>query len=88
MKLDKDQIDQLKKLISYKGYPEVDVQYEILDHVACKVEELIASNPKLSIGDAFQKAHATFGIFGFSALEESYKKMIEKRDFEYTIGQS
>lgn len=83
MKLTKDQIEQLKKLISYKGYPEVDVQYEILDHVACKVEELIEENPKLSLPDAFQKVHASFGIFGFSELEESYKKMIEKRLWGY-----
>ncbi|MBW3469933.1 hypothetical protein [Arthrospiribacter ruber] len=83
MKLTKDQIEQLKKLISYKGYPEIDVQYEILDHVACKVEELMENNPELSIPDAFQKVHASFGIFGFSDLEESYKKMIEKRLLGY-----
>lgn len=34
MKLTKTQIEQLKTLISKKGYPEIDVQYEILDHVA------------------------------------------------------
>jgi hypothetical protein len=83
MKLTKDQIKQLKKLISYKGYPEIDVQYEILDHVACKVEELMEQNPKMSLPDAFQKVHASFGIFGFSELEESYKKMIQKRLWSY-----
>lgn len=83
MKLTKAEIEQLKKLISYKGYPEIDVQYEILDHVACKVEELMESNPKLTLPDAFQKVHASFGIFGFSTLEESYKKMIEKRLWGY-----
>lgn len=79
MKLDKDQIDQLKKLISYKGYPQVDVQYEILDHVACKVEVLMEENPKLSLPDAFRKVHASFGVFGFAGLEDSYKGLIEKR---------
>ncbi|EKB49653.1 hypothetical protein [Cecembia lonarensis] len=83
MKLNKAQIEQLKKLISYKGYPEIDVQYEILDHVACKVEVLMEENPKLSLPDAFQKVHASFGVFGFSTLEESYKKMIEKRLWGY-----
>lgn len=83
MKLTKDQIEQLKKLISYKGYPQIDVQYEILDHVACNVEDLMEENPKLSLPDAFQKVHASFGIFGFSELEESYKKMIEKRLWSY-----
>jgi hypothetical protein len=83
MKLSKAQIEQLKKLISYKGYPEIDVQYEILDHVACKVEEMMDENPNLSLPDAFQKVHASFGIFGFSELEESYKKMIQKRLWGY-----
>lgn len=79
MKLNKPQIEQLKSLISKKGYPEIDVQYEILDHVACKVETMLDENPKLYIEEAFQKVHASFGIFGFSGLEESYKKLIETR---------
>jgi hypothetical protein len=83
MKLSKEQIQQLKKLISYKGYPEIDVQFEILDHVASKIEVLVEENPKLSLPDAFQKVHASFGIFGFSELEESYKKMIQKRLWRY-----
>jgi len=79
MILKKDQITQLKKLISYKGYPQVDVQYEILDHVACRVEELMNQNSKLSLDEAFAKVHGEFGIFGFSELEESYKKAIQKK---------
>ena len=83
MKLNQTQIEQLEKLISYKGYTEIDVQYEILDHVACEMEKLMEENPKLSLDDAFRKVHASFGIFGFSTLEESYKKMIEKRVWGY-----
>ncbi|MFC3878855.1 hypothetical protein ACFOSV_01640 [Algoriphagus namhaensis] len=79
MKLSSFQITQLKKLISYKGYPEIDVQYEILDHVACKVEKLLEQNPSLALDDAFRKVHSEFGIFGFSDLADSYRKSIEKR---------
>ncbi|MDG1278580.1 MAG: hypothetical protein P8O16_14955 [Algoriphagus sp.] len=79
MKLTTDQITTLKKLISYKGYPEIDLQYEILDHVACKVEVMLEENPKLSLDDAFRKVHSEFGIFGFSDLAESYTKSIERR---------
>lgn len=79
MRLSENQIEQLKILISKKGYPEIDVQYEILDHVACKAEVMLAENPNLKIEEAFQKVHASFGIFGFAELEESYKKLIEKR---------
>lgn len=63
MKLTKDQINQIKSMISKKGYPEIDVQYEILDHVACKIEKLQETNPSISIETAFQKVHAEFGIF-------------------------
>ncbi|SFT95604.1 hypothetical protein SAMN04489724_2951 [Algoriphagus locisalis] len=79
MKLSPPQIDTLKKLISYKGYPEIDLQYEILDHVACKVEVLLEEKPTMSLDDAFRKVHSEFGIFGFSDLAESYTKSIEKR---------
>jgi hypothetical protein len=79
MKLSPDQITTLKKLISYKGYPEIDLQYEILDHVACKVEVHMEKDPKMALDDAFRKVHSEFGIFGFSSLEESYKKAIRKR---------
>ena len=79
MKLSPSQIDTLKKLISYKGYPEIDLQYEILDHVACKVEVLLEEKPEMALDDAFRKAHSEFGIFGFSDLAESYTKSIERR---------
>jgi len=79
MKLSPSQITVLKKLISYKGYPEIDLQYEILDHVACKVEVLLEEKPTLSLDDAFRKVHGEFGIFGFSDLAESYIKSIERR---------
>ncbi|UZD22476.1 hypothetical protein PBT90_03415 [Algoriphagus halophytocola] len=79
MKLSPSQINTLKKLISYKGYPEIDLQYEILDHVACKVEVLLEEKPTMSLDDAFRKVHSEFGIFGFSDLAESYTKSIEKR---------
>ncbi len=79
MKLSPSQITTLKKLISYKGYSEIDLQYEILDHVACKVEVLLEEKPTLSLDDAFRKVHGEFGIFGFSDLAESYTKNIEKR---------
>ncbi|WP_339757641.1 hypothetical protein [Algoriphagus aquimarinus] len=79
MKLSPSQIDTLKKLISYKGYPEIDLQYEILDHVACKVEVLLEEKHAMALDDAFRKVHGEFGIFGFSDLAESYTKSIEKR---------
>jgi hypothetical protein len=84
MTLTKEQIEIIKGLISKKGYQEIDVQYEILDHVACKIEDMIQENPQLSIEDAFSKVHASFGIFGFLELEESYIKAIYTKSNQYT----
>lgn len=86
MKLSKEQIEQVKKMISRKGYPFIDVQYEILDHVACRIEELMAHDSKLSLEAAFAKVHASFGIFGFSSLEESYEKSIQQKATKFTMG--
>lgn len=79
MNLSPDQITALKKLIAFKGYDEIDVQYEILDHVACRIEVLMEKNPKLSLEDAFRKTHSEFGIFGFADLADSYRESIRKK---------
>ncbi len=79
MKLSHDQVSTLKKLISYKGYEEIDVQYEILDHVACRIEVLLDENPKLTLDEAFRKSHSEFGVFGFADLADSYRENIRKR---------
>lgn len=79
MNLSPDQIATLKKLISAKGYEEIDVQYEILDHVACRIEVLMTDNPKLTLEDAFRKTHSEFGIFGFADLADSYRESIRKK---------
>jgi hypothetical protein len=79
MKLSSDQITALKKLISFKGYDEIDVQYEILDHVACRVEVLMEENHKLTLDHAFRKVHSEFGIFGFSELADSYRESIQNK---------
>lgn len=85
MKLSKEQISQLKGLISKKGYPQVDVQYEILDHVACKIEAILDKHPEMSLTTAFQKVHTSFGIFGFSELESSYQKAIQMKTAKFTL---
>jgi hypothetical protein len=79
MNLSLDQISTIKKLISFKGYEEIDVQYEILDHLACRIEVLMDENPKLTLEDAFRKAHSEFGIFGFADLADSYRESIRNK---------
>ena len=70
-KLDKTQIDYIKSYILKKGVRYVDVQMEILDHVASAVEERMSVNETLTLDEALKEVHQSFGIFGFSSLEDA-----------------
>ncbi len=76
MKLSKEDIQIIKSLIAKRGFTHVDVQYEILDHVACKIEALREENPNISIEEAFKQVQF---YLGFSVLEDSYMALIQKR---------
>ena len=39
MNLNKEQLHQIKEFIAQRGFKDVDVQMEILDHVASSVED-------------------------------------------------
>lgn len=85
MKLNKVQIEQLRNLISYKGQVYIDVQYEILDHLACKIETLWEKEPNLSVDEAFRKVFRSFGYKGFNEMEASYQKMIRQKHRQYFL---
>ncbi|MFY0592401.1 hypothetical protein [Roseivirga sp.] len=70
MSLTPDQIDQIKKFINSRGFTQIEVEMEILDHVAAAVEDKLEQNPKTSIQKAIQEVHASFGIFGFSTIQD------------------
>ncbi|MDN4164328.1 hypothetical protein QWY31_02380 [Cytophagales bacterium LB-30] len=79
MKLTKEQIAEIKGWISKKGFTEIDLQYEILDHMVCAMEELLEKKPSLTLREAFDQVHAGFGIFGFLSVEESMQKNLSRQ---------
>lgn len=78
-KLNKEELAQVKSWIAKKGYSYLDVQYEILDHVATAIEQKRAVNPELNLEKAFTEVHRSFGIFGFSEMEQSFSSALERR---------
>lgn len=80
-KLNKEQLKTLTQFIRKRGYPELDLQLEILDHFASKVEEILAKEPRLELSKAMQKAHASFGVMGFSTIADSYMRWNDKSLF-------
>lgn len=79
MKLTAEQLDYIRSFISKRGFTALDLQMEIIDHVACRVEELRSKNPTLGFEEAVAQTHREFGIFGFSTLEEAMMKSLTQK---------
>jgi len=85
MTLTPDQITQIKAFISKRGFTYPDVQLEIIDHVASRVEELMTENSTLTLDKAISITHGEFGIMGFSVFEDSMIQNLQKKFFRLFI---
>jgi hypothetical protein len=74
MKLTTEQLTEIKAFIKNKGYPEPDLLLEMLDHVACMVEEKMKASPDLSFDSALKNTYSDFGFWGFSKLADGLIK--------------
>ncbi|WP_428223828.1 hypothetical protein [Flavobacterium sp.] len=84
MKVTASQLEQLKEF-TIKHYVEwVDLQMELVDHLANGIETQWAENPSLTFEECLEKEFKKFGIFGFMdvvenrvfALNKKYNKLI------------
>jgi hypothetical protein len=82
MKLLPAHIHQIKDFVTQRGFTEPDLQIEIIDHMACRVEELMSANPTFTLHHAIKLAHADFGIMGFSIFEDAMRSALQKRYFK------
>lgn len=76
--LNEEQLWQLRQFIMKRGIKEVDVVHEILDHFACKVEEILSAEKNIPFERAIQLAHQSFGASGFRPLVAQYEKHVEQ----------
>lgn len=77
--LREDQLEQIKAFIRQRGYKEIDLQYEILDHLACQVEEKMQIQG-VSFENALIQSHQDYGVMGFSVIEDSIRKSLHKKN--------
>lgn len=68
------QLQQLENYIDKRGFHDPVIKAEILDHFACKVEEIMTARPQLSLNEAIQKAHSSFGATGFYPIQANLDK--------------
>ena len=87
VKLNTEQLNYLKQFIISKGFKDHAVVLEILDHFACKVEEEMSKDTKLSFDDAIHLARQAFGVKGFyplsRALQEQSSSKYKKLFWHY-----
>lgn len=76
--LNEEQLKQLRQFIMKRGIKSQDVVNEILDHFACKVEEILSIEKNMPFERAMQLAHKSFGVSGFRPLVAEYEKQLEK----------
>lgn len=79
MALTKDQLKEIKEFIHYRGFTTIEVEMEILDHVACAVENKLNKQPRLTVSKAIEAVHASFGVLGFSVFQDDLQKSISRK---------
>lgn len=79
MKLTDAQIKELFIFTEKKYVRYYDLQVELVDHLAIRIEEEMTANNKLTFKKALEKVYAGFGIFGFAKMvqekEEHFVRM-------------
>ena len=79
MKVSESQLEVLKAF-TIKHYVEwVDLQMELVDHLANGIETQWAENPSLTFEECLEKEFKKFGIFGFMDVVENRRNALEKK---------
>lgn len=79
MNLSKIQLEKIRVYLDEIGFKYIDVQMEILDHVASAVEEKMTEDPNLAFQDAVNQTRVSFGKAGFTKIEKSIVKGLNKK---------
>jgi hypothetical protein len=86
MKLNTDQINQIKTFVEDKGIKYPDVQLEAIDHVASRVEELMTTDAQLSTNEAIGITYAEFGATGFKIFEKGMSATLRKKNYKFFVA--
>ena len=79
MVLTEEQLQKIRIYLGEIGFKYIDIQLELLDHVASAVEERMTKNFALTFQDAVNQTQASFGKAGFTKIERSIVKGLSKK---------
>ncbi|TCJ18672.1 hypothetical protein EPD60_04005 [Flaviaesturariibacter flavus] len=78
MELSKEQIERLFQFTKKKYVHWYDLQAELVDHLATRIEEEQVQNPALDFERALAKVYDGFGIFGFAHIVQQKSAQLER----------
>jgi hypothetical protein len=78
MELTPQQIEHLFAFTKKKLVHWYDLQVELVDHLAARIEEEMAADPQLEFEKALNKVYQSFGIFGFAKIVQEKSIQLEK----------
>jgi hypothetical protein len=87
MTLSKEQIAQLFLFTEKKFVRGYDLQIELVDHLAERIEEEMEANPAVGFDLALQKVYAGFGIFGFAKIVQQKSLEVSKTNNRIWINE-
>ena len=77
-KLTNQEVEKLFSFVKSKYVNFIDVQHELVDHLACDIEELQLNDPNLSFEKALQTVYSKYPITGFSNLKVAKQKAMSR----------
>lgn len=88
--LSEEEIGKLFKFVKSKYVHYIDVQYEIVDHLASAIEEKQGENPSWSFDRALREVYSKFPITGFAIMivekSSALKKFWLKKFFGFMLS--
>lgn len=78
MALTTEQIEELFSFTEKKFVRYYDLQVELVDHLAERIEEELEANPSLSFKTALGKVYNGFGLFGFAKIVQQKEAEVIK----------
>ena len=82
MPLTNEQIETLFLFTQKKFVHYYDLQVELVDHLACSIEEEMEKDTTFSFEAALQKVYSRFGLFGFAHVVQQRERALEKQHRE------
>lgn len=79
VELTSSQINELYAFVEKKKVKPLDVQIELVDHLASDIENLLSSSKELTFEEALEKVYAKFGRWGFDYFLQKAEQNIHKR---------